>query len=68
MQWCRDEEDTQDREAGAAHESGVLVTLADIPPGRTTLTIEGQRSERIRVASTYRVRLQPVGTSWKPVE
>jgi len=50
------------------HESGVLITLGDIPPGRTAVTIEGQRYERIGVATTYRVRLQRVGASWKPVE
>ena len=50
------------------HESGVLITLGDIPPGRTAVTIEGQRYERIGVAATYRVTLQPVGTSWKPRE
>ena len=50
------------------HESGVLVTLGDIPPGRTAVTIEGQRYERIGVATTYRVRLQRFGTSWKLVE
>ena len=50
------------------HESGVLVTLGDIPPGRTAITIEGQRYEQIGVATTYRVRLRPVGTSWQPVK
>jgi hypothetical protein len=50
------------------HESGVLITLGDIPPGRTAVTIEGERYERIRAATTYRVRLQRVGTSWRPVK
>jgi hypothetical protein len=50
------------------HEGGVLITLGDIPPGRNAVTIEGQRYERIGVVTTYGVRLQRVGTSWKPVE
>jgi hypothetical protein len=48
------------------HQSGVLITLGDIPPGRTVVTIEGQRYERIGVATNYRIRLRPVSTSWKP--
>ena len=49
------------------HESGVLITLSNIPPGLTNVTIEAQRYERIDVATTYRITLQRVGTSWKPV-
>jgi hypothetical protein len=49
------------------HESGVLITLGDIRPGRTAVTIEGERYERIGVSTAYRVTLHRVGTSWQPV-
>lgn len=49
------------------HEGGVLITLSKIPPGRTNVTIEAQRYERIDVAATYRISLQRVDAGWKPV-
>jgi hypothetical protein len=49
------------------HQGGVLITLGKIPPGRTHVTIEAQRYERIDRATTYRISLQRVGASWKPV-
>jgi hypothetical protein len=49
------------------HEGGVLITLSKIPPGRKNVTIEAQRYERIDVATTYRISLERIGTSWKPV-
>jgi hypothetical protein len=49
------------------HEGGILITLSKIPPGRTSVTIEAQRYERIDVTATYRVTLQRVGTSWTPL-
>ena len=50
------------------HERGVLITLGDIPPGRTAVTIEGERYERIGVSTAYRVTLRSVGTTWEPVK
>jgi hypothetical protein len=49
------------------HEGGVLITLSQIPPGRTSVTVGAQRYEQIDVTTTYRISLQRVGTSWKPV-
>jgi hypothetical protein len=49
-------------------EDGVVITLSKIPPGHTNVTIEAQRYERIDVATTYRISLQRVGTSWKPAK
>jgi hypothetical protein len=49
------------------HERGVLITLGKIPAGRTNVTIDVQRYERIDDATTYRITLERVGTSWKPV-
>jgi hypothetical protein len=49
------------------HESGILITLSQIPPGHTNVTVEAQRYERIDVTTTYRISLQRVGTSWNAV-
>jgi len=49
------------------HGGGVLITLGNVPPGGTNVTIDAERYERIGVATTYRISLQRVGVNWKPL-
>jgi hypothetical protein len=49
------------------HDGGVLITLGEIPPGRTAATIEAQRYERTDVAATYRISLQRVARDGSPL-
>jgi hypothetical protein len=58
--------DTADEDE-PVHQDGVLITLGKIPRGRTNVTIEAQRYERVGTATTYRIGLQRFGTTWKVV-
>jgi hypothetical protein len=49
------------------HNGGVLITLATVPPGDTAVTIDALRYERVDKATPFKISLERVGSTWKPI-
>jgi hypothetical protein len=63
----RSEAIASDEPGQPVHEDGVLLTLGEIPPGRTAVTVEVQRYERAGATTTVGISLRRTGAAWEPV-
>jgi hypothetical protein len=50
-----------------AHDGCVLITLGEIPPGHTAVTIEVRRYERTGATTTVGISLRRTAATWEPV-